>query len=125
MSKFACAIQNEAGVESDLMTLCKWVREDLFFFFIHDLKNDNDPVMREDGEICAQFVNSFMLPENRASLVNPEINGAPDSDMIAYLRHLWTKGLNKGTKGKGNIRKNLSVEKTAVYAAINDAFKSK
>ena len=45
--------------------------------------------------------------------------------MKGYLKHLWTKGISKETKGQGNIRKSLSLEKTAVYAAINDAFKSK
>jgi len=57
--------------------------------------------------------------------VNPDIHGAPDNEMKAYLKFLWSKGISNDTKGKLNIRKNLSMEKTAVYAAINDAFKSK
>jgi hypothetical protein len=58
--------------------------------------------------------------------VNADIHGASDDEMKAsYLKHLWTKGLSRKTKEKGNIRKNLSLEKTAVYAAINDAFRSK
>ena len=57
--------------------------------------------------------------------MNADIQGASDEEMKGYLKHLWTKGISKETKGKGNIRKNLSLEKTAVYAAINDASKSK
>jgi len=116
------AKQNEIGVESDLLTLCKWVREELFYVLIHDLKSENDLTMSEEGTICNTFVQQFMKLENRASIVNPNIHGA---EMKAYLKYLWSMGLSNETKGKLNIRKNLSMEKTAVYAAINDAFKSK
>jgi len=119
------AKQNEIGVESDLLTLCKWVREELFYVLIHDLKSENDSTMSEEGTICNTFVQRFMKLENRASIVNPDIHRAPDAEMKAYLKYLWSKGLSNETKGKLNIRKNLSMEKTAVYAAINDAFKSK
>jgi len=119
------AKQNEIGVESNLLTLCKWVREELFYILIHDLKSENDSTMSEEGTICNTFVQRFMKLENRASIVNPDIHGAPDTEMKAYLKYLWSKGLSNETKGKMSIRKNLSMEKTAVYAAINDAFKSK
>ena len=125
MANFVKAIQNDNGVDNDLTTLCKWVREELFFVLIHDLKSDNDQTMSEDGPLCSMFVKRFMKRENRSSIVNADIHGATDEEMECYLKHLWTKGINKETKGKGNIRKNLSLEKTAVYAAINDAFKSK
>ena len=125
MVNFVKAIQNENGVDNDLSTLCKWVREELFFVLIHDLKSDNDQTMSEDGPLCSMFVKRFMKRENRSSIVNVDIHGATDEEMKGYLKHLWTKGISKETKGKGNIRKNLSLEKTAVYAAINDAFKSK
>lgn len=125
MVNFVKAIQNESGVDNDLTTLCKWVREELFFVLIHDLKSDNDHTMSEDGPLCSMFVKCFMKRENRSSIVNVDIQGATDEEMKGYLKHLWTKGMSKETKGKGNIRKNLSLEKTAVYAAISDAFKSK
>ena len=118
MEKFLSAVQNENGVENDMATLCKWVREDLFYVVIHDLKIENDQTMSEDGSLCASFVKCFLERENRSYIVNADIHGALDDEMKAYLKHLWTKG-------KGNIRKNLSMEKTAVYAAINDAFRSK
>lgn len=125
MVNFVKALQNENGVETDLTTLCKWVREELFFVLIHDLKSENDQTMSEDGPLCSMFVKRFMKRENRSSIVNPDIHGASDEEMKGYLKHLWTKGISKETKGRGNIRKSLSLEKTAVYAAINDAFKSK
>ena len=92
---------------------------------IHDLKIENDQTMSEDGSLCASFVKCFLERENRSYIVNADIHGALDDEMKAYLKHLWTKGLSRESKGKGNIRKNLSMEKTAVYAAINDAFRSK
>lgn len=42
---------------------------------------------------------------------------------VYYLKDLWTTALN--TKGRGNIRRELSSEKSAVYAALNEAFRSK
>jgi hypothetical protein len=42
--------------------------------------------------------------------------------MTVYLKDLWTTALN--TKGRGNIRRELSSEKSAVYAALNEAFRS-
>lgn len=125
MEKFLSAVQNENGVENDMATLCKWVREDLFYVVIHDLKIENDQTMSEDGSLCASFVKCFLERENRSLIVNADIHGASDDEMKAYLKHLWRKGLSRESKGKGNIRKNLSMEKTAVYAAINDAFRSK
>ena len=125
MASFVKAIQNDNGVDSDLATLCKWVREELLFVLIHDLKSDNDQTMSEDGPLCSMFIKRFMKREYRLSIVNVDIHGATDEEMKGCLKHLWTKGISKETKGKGNIRKNLSLEKTAVYAAINDAFKSK
>ena len=125
MMNFVKALQNENGIDNDLTTLSKWVREELFFVLIHDLKSENDQTMSEDGPLCSMFVKRFMKRENRSLIVNADIQEASDEEMTGYLKHLWTKGISKEAKGKGNIRKNLSLEKTAVYAAINDAFKSK
>lgn len=125
MPNLVRAIQNERGVKIDLTTLCKWVREELFFVLIHDLKSENDETMSAEGPLCKSFVRCYLKRENRSSIVNADIHGAADEEMEAYLKHLWRKGISNETKGKGNIRKNLSLEKTAVYAAINDTFKSK
>jgi hypothetical protein len=48
---------------------------------------------------------------------------ATKEEMTVYLKDLWTTALN--TKGRGNIRRELSSEKSAVYAALNEAFRSK
>lgn len=126
MADLLKAIQNEVGVEDDLITMCKWVREDLFYVLIHDLKSEKDQTtMHVDGPLCSQFVRRFLKRESRSCVVNPDIQGASDNVMKAYLQHLWTKGTSNTGRPRLNIRKNLSLEKTAVYAAINDAFKSK
>lgn len=120
------AIENESAVESDMVTLSKWVREELFFVLIHDLKNEDEDTMSVDGPLCGRFVKCFLTRDNRACIVNPDIVSVTNDKIVeAYLKHLWEKGLNKDAKGtRWNIRKNLSLEKTAVYAAISDAFKS-
>lgn len=124
--KYIAAIKNSPAVEADMATLCKWVREELFFVLIHDLKNEEDDAMSVDGPLCDRFVRCFLARENRACIVNADMDQASDEIMIAYLKFLWTKGINKERREiKWNIRKNLSMEKTAVYAAINDAFRSK
>ena len=53
------------------------------------------------------------------------MQNATDEEIRAYLKWLWKEGLKPTTKGKGNIRRDLSNEKSAVYAAISEAFKSK
>jgi len=121
----AKAIQNVSGVDNDMSTMCKWVREELFFYLIHDLKNENDKTLAVEGQSCAEFIKYFMKRDNRVCLQNPDIAGAEDEEVKAYLTFLWGKGLSKDTGKKGNIRKNLSMEKTAVYAALNNAFRSK
>lgn len=123
-SNYLQAIANTHGVETDLILLCKWVREDLFYVLIHDLKGGNDNTMKEEGPLCNAFVKCFLQPEKRIMLSNHHIHGASDEAMISYLKHLWSKGLNSSEKSV-NIRKQLSLEKTAVYAALSDAFKSK
>lgn len=119
------ALNNKNGVENDLAILCKWVREDLFYVLIHDFKDSNDNTMKPDGPLCSMFVKNFMKRANRSLISNPDIQGVNDEDMRGYLQQLWIVGLSKQTKGKGNIRKNLSLEKTAVYASIQNAFNSK
>jgi len=123
MADFLKAINNEIGIESDLITMCKWVREELFFFLIHDLKTKNDQTMTTEGSPCGDFVSWFLEKDNRPSIVNSDIHGADDTLMTQYLKHLWTIGVSCEATSKTNIRRNLSMEKTAVYAAISDAFK--
>jgi hypothetical protein len=106
------AIQKGTGVENDLATLGKWVQNDLFYVVIHDLKIKNDQTMNEGGSLCASFVKCFLERENGSYIVNADIHGTSDDEMKAYL------------KQQRNERK-LSMKKTAVYAAVNDAFRSK
>lgn len=123
---YISAIKNGPAVEADMASMCKWVREELFYVLIHDLKNEDNDAMSVNGPLCDRFVRCFLERETRACIVNADMKQASDEIMTAYLKFLWTKGLNRNKKEtKWNIRKNLSMEKTAVYAAINDAFKSK
>jgi len=55
---------------------------------LSNLKSENDSTMSEEGTICNTFVQRFMKLENRASIVNPDIHGAPDAEMKAYLKYL-------------------------------------
>jgi hypothetical protein len=92
---------------------------------IHDFKDGNDSTMKPDGPLCAMFVKNFMKRANQSLIANPDIQGVNDEDMKDYLQQLWVVGTSKRSRNKGNIRKNLSLEKTAVYAAIQNAFNSK
>jgi hypothetical protein len=56
-------------------------------------------------------------------VTNVHMKKATNDEMTVYLKDLWTAALN--TKGRGNIRRELSSEKSAVYAALNEAFRSK
>lgn len=115
------AMKNKVGIERDMEQLSKFVREKLFNYMVHDLKNCRDDVLSETGVPCQTFIRFFMSPNHSVS--NVHILDAPKEDLEQYLQFLWNKGLSD--KGKGNIRKNLSQEKSAVYAAIENCFKSK
>ena len=56
--------------------------------------------------------------------MNPCLQDATDEERRAYLKWLWKEGLKPTTRGRGNIRRDLSNEKSAVYASISEAFKS-
>jgi hypothetical protein len=101
-NRFVQAIQNEVGVAADMRMLSKFVREQIFYVFVHDFDVDH-----------------------RETVVNPCLQNATDEEIRAYLKWLWKEGLKPTRKGKGNIRRDLSNEKSAVYAAISEAFKSK
>jgi hypothetical protein len=119
----ASAMDNGAGIEKDMAELGTLVRERFFYIIIHDLKDDSDDVLRTDGRLCNASIQYFLQPANRGKITNKFILSAPETDFKQYLRFMWKEGLS--TKGKGNIRRELSQEKSAVYAAINEAFKSK
>lgn len=111
------------GVKADLKTLSKFVREELFYVFVHDFKNEEDDCL---ALACDEFVEYCLEPDNKKFITNPHIQTAtPGVEFRAYLRFLWKEGLKTSVKGRGNIRKDLSQEKSAVYASIADAFKSK
>ena len=105
--------------------LCKFVRETLFYAMIHDARgsgtNPNDEVMGENGKACQIFVHVFLRDKEKIS--NTELLDSTLEEKEQYLKFLWREGLQ--TKGRYNIRKALSNEKSAVYAGISESFKSK
>lgn len=123
--KWYKAIDNKHGVRQDMEALCKFVRETLFYAMIHDARgsgaNPNDEVMGENGKACQIFIHVFLQDKEKISNVQL-LDGTPD-EKRQYLKYLWKEGLK--AKGKFNIRKALSNEKSAVYAGISESFKSK
>ena len=119
----ASALDNAAGIERDMAVLGTLVREKLFYIIVHDLKDNSDDVFRTDGPLCNASIKYFLKVSNRGKITNKYIQNATEKDYRQYVRFMWNQGLT--TKGRGNIRKELSHEKSAVYAAINEAFKSK
>ena len=75
--------------------------------------------------MCQEFIESYFDVDHKEIILNPCLQNATDEEIRAYLKWLWKEGLKPTTKGKGNIRRDLSNEKSAVYAAISEAFKSK
>ena len=114
---FKCykATINKHGIRQDMEALCKFVRGTLFYAMIHDARgsgaNPNDEVMGENGKACQIFIHVFLRDKEKISNVEM-IDGTANE-----------KGLK--AKGKYNIRKALSNEKSAVYAGISECFKSK
>lgn len=124
-NRFVQAIQHEMGVAADMRTLSRFVREQIFYVFVHDFKDDKDDCLSADGEVCQEFIESYFDNDHNETILNPCLQNATDEEIKAYLKWLWKEGLKPTTKGKGNIRRDLSNEKSAVYAAISEAFKSK
>jgi hypothetical protein len=118
-------MNNRHGVRHDLEALCKFVRETLFYAMIHDARgsgtNPSDEVMGENGKACQIFVHVFLRDKEKIS--NTELLDSTLEEREHYLKLLWKEGLQ--TKGRYNIRKALSNEKSAVYAGISESFKSK
>lgn len=118
-------MNNKHGVRQDMETMCKFVRETLFYAMIHDARgagaNPNDEIMGENGKACQIFIHVFMRDRERIS--NVELIESTPEEKGRYLKFLWKEGLK--AKGKYNIRKALSNEKSAVYAGISECFKSK
>jgi hypothetical protein len=108
------------GWNNDLQALSKFVKEQIFYVVVHDFKNESDdPLDVNRGAICQ----NLYLKRFPAKVTNVHMKMATKEEMIVYLKDLWTTALN--TKGRGNIRRELSSEKSAVYAALNEAFRSK
>ena len=126
-SHYKCfkAMTNKHGVRQDMEALCKFVRETLFYALIHDARgsaaNPNDEIMGENGKACQIFVHVFLRDKEKISNVEL-LEGTPE-EKGQYLKYLWKEGLK--ARGKYNIRKALSNEKSAVYAGISECFKSK
>lgn len=125
LSKYFAAVNNKHGVRHDMEALCKFVRETLFYALIHDARgsgaNPNDEIMGENGKACRIFVHVFLRDKGKIS--NAELLESTHEEKEHYLKFLWREGLR--TKGRYNIRKALSNEKSAVYAGISETFKSK
>ena len=119
------AIQHEVGVAADMQSLSKFVREQIFYVFVHDFKDDKDDCLSAEGEVCQEFVESYFDTDHHEKILNPCLQNATDEEIRAYLKWLWKEGLKPTTRGRGNIWHDLSNEKSAVYAAISEAFKSK
>ena len=108
------------GWNTDLLALSKFVKEQVFYVVIHDFKNESDdPLDVNHGAICQ----NLYLKKFPSKVTNVHMKKATKEEMTMYLKDLWTTALN--TKGRGNIRRELSSEKSAVYAALNEAFRSK
>jgi hypothetical protein len=108
------------GWNNDLQALSKFVKEQVFYVVVHDFKNESDdPLDVNRGAICQ----NLYLKRFPAKVTNVHMKKATKEEMTEYLKDLWTTALN--TKGRGNIRRELSSEKSAVYAALNEAFRSK
>jgi len=108
------------GWNNDLLALSKFVKEQIFYVVVHDFKNESDdPLDVNHGAICQ----NLFLKKFPSKVTNVHMKKATKDEMTMYLKDLWTTALN--TKGRGNIRRELSSEKSAVYAALNEAFRSK
>jgi hypothetical protein len=77
--------------------------------------------MGENGKACQVFIHVFLKDKDKIS--NVELVNSNREEKSQYLKFLWKEGLR--AKAKYNIRKALSVEKSAVYAGISESFKSK
>ena len=121
-NKYLNATSHTGGIKTDMAILSKFVREELFYVFVHDYKSENDDCL---SLACEEFIAYCLEVDNKGLITNPYIQHASEKEFKAYLRFLWKEGLKTNWKGKGNIRRDLSNEKSAVYAAIADKFKSK
>ena len=59
-NRFVQAIQHEVGVAADMRTLSKFVREQIFYVFVHDFKVDKDDCcLSAEGAACQEFIESY------------------------------------------------------------------
>lgn len=124
-NKYFKAINNKHGVRQDMEAMCKFVRETLFYAMIHDTNGSGTKattdIMGENGKACQVFTHVFL--RNKEKISNVELVDSNQEEKHQYLKYLWKEGLQ--TKGKYNVRRALSNEKSAVYAGISETFKSK
>ena len=123
-NKLNNAYKNKHGVGLDLDNCGKFVRDTLFYAIIHDTKGEEgspSDIMGVKGKACAMYVYAFM--KNPKKILNNELLHADNSEREEYLKWIWNEGLKR--RGKGNIRKELSHEKSAVYSMVSETFKSK
>ncbi|MFM8622595.1 MAG: hypothetical protein ACKOB3_04365 [Holophagaceae bacterium] len=124
-TKYFRAIHNKHGKDIDMENMCKFVRDFIFYAFIHDARgagtNPEDEIMKENGDACNIFVSVFSKDVNKIS--NVKLFDSTIEEREHYLRYLWKEGLQ--SKEKHNTRRALSNERSAVYAAIAESFKSK
>ena len=105
-NKYLNATSHSGGVKTDMTILSKFVREELFYVFVHDFKNENDDCL---SLACEEFIAYCLEEENKGLITNPHIQHASEREFKAYLRFLWKEGLKTNWKGKGNIRRDLSM----------------
>ena len=68
-NRFVQAIQYELGVAADMRTLSKFVREQIFYVFVHDFKDDKDDCLSAEGEVCQEFIKSYFDVDHFESML--------------------------------------------------------
>ena len=71
--KYFKAISNKHGVRQDMESMCKFVRETLFYAMIHDARgsgsNPKDEIMGENGKASQIFTHVFLQDKDKISNV--------------------------------------------------------
>ena len=60
-NRFVQAIQHEVGVAADMRTLSRFVREQIFYVFVHDFKHDKDDCLSAEGEVCQELSRATLM----------------------------------------------------------------
>ena len=67
-NRFVQAIQHDVGVAADMRTLSRFVREQVFYVFVHDFKDDKDDCLSAEGEVCQEFIESYFDPDHNENI---------------------------------------------------------